>query len=89
MLSSEAGDDEPVANSLGRLRMDFETFLTKMSKSVGEQRKRERFLSNNYSLIVTILEGANGKLADENRRHFDNLKDTYGREEHLGGSRDA
>ncbi|KAK5188035.1 Vacuolar protein sorting-associated protein 52, partial [Cryomyces antarcticus] len=29
-LSSEAGDDEPVSNSLGRLRGDFEAFLTKM-----------------------------------------------------------
>ena len=87
MLSSEAGDDEPVANSLGRLRMDFEAFLTKMSKIVSEQRKRDRFLCNNYSLIVTILEGTNGKLAEENRRHFDNLKDTYGREEHRRGSR--
>lgn len=82
VLSSEAGDDEPVANSLGRLRTDFEAFLTKMSKSVGDSRKRERFLYNNYSLIGTILEDANGKLAEENRRHFDNLKDTYGREEH-------
>jgi hypothetical protein len=81
VLSSEAGDDEPVANSLGRLRMDFEAFLTKMSKSVGDNRKRERFLYNNYSLVGTILEDANGKLAEENRRHFDNLKDTYGREE--------
>lgn len=89
MLSSEAGDDEPVANSLGRLRTDFEAFLTKMSKSNSEQRKRERFLYNNYSLIVTILEGANGKLADENRRHFDNLKDTYGRGELRVGSRGA
>jgi len=82
MLSSEAGDDEPIANSLGRLRTDFEAFLTKMSKAVGDARKRDRFLYNNYSLVGTILEGTSGKLAEENRRHFDNLKDTYDKEEH-------
>jgi hypothetical protein len=54
-LSSEAGDDEPVATSLGRLRNDYESFLTRLSKSVGESRKRERFLFNNYSLILTII----------------------------------
>jgi hypothetical protein len=81
VLSSEAGDDEPVANSLARLRTDFEAFLSKMSKGIGDNRKRERFLYNNYSLIGTILEDAHGKLAVENKRHFDNLKDTYGRED--------
>jgi vacuolar protein sorting-associated protein 52 len=54
-LSSEAGDDEPISSSLGRLRSDFEAFLTKLSKSIGESRKRERFLFNNYSLVLTII----------------------------------
>jgi hypothetical protein len=54
-LSSEAGDDEPVSSSLGRLRNDFEAFLTKLSKGIGEPRKRERFLFNNYSLVLTII----------------------------------
>jgi hypothetical protein len=76
-MSSEAGDDEPVANSLGRLRTDFEAFLTRLSKGVGDARKRERFLFNNYSLVGTILEGAVGRLADENRKHFDELKEAY------------
>jgi hypothetical protein len=56
VLSSEASDDEPVANSLGRLRSDFEAFLTKLSKNIGDVRKRERFLYNNYSLVLTIIE---------------------------------
>ena len=81
-LSSEAGDDEPIANSLGRLRTDFEAFLAKMSKAISDTRKRDRFLYNNYSLVGTILEDTSGKLAEENRRHFDNLKDTYGKDEH-------
>ncbi|KAI9799553.1 MAG: hypothetical protein M1825_004479 [Sarcosagium campestre] len=55
-LSSEAGDDEPVSSSLGRLRNDFEAFLTKLSKAVGDSRRRERFLFNNYSLVLTIIE---------------------------------
>lgn len=54
-LSSEAGDDEPVANSLGRLRGDFEGFLTKMAAAIAETGKRERFLFNNYSLVLTII----------------------------------
>ena len=54
-LSAEAGDDEPVANSLGRLRSDFEAFLTKLSSGIAETRKRERFLANNYSLVLTIV----------------------------------
>ncbi len=54
-LSSEAGDDEPVSSSLGRLVSDFEAFLAKLGKSFGDAKKRERFLFNNYSLVLTII----------------------------------
>ena len=54
-LSAEAGDDEPVQRSLGRLRSDFEAFLTKLSSGISDTRKRERFLLNNYSLVLTII----------------------------------
>ncbi|KAF2101871.1 Sac2 family protein [Rhizodiscina lignyota] len=74
-LSSETGDDEPVANSLTRLRNDFEAFLTKMSKAVAaDKRKQQRFLDNNWSLIGTILEGIPGRLAGEVRDHFAGLQ---------------
>ncbi|KAL9095235.1 MAG: hypothetical protein Q9165_002491 [Trypethelium subeluteriae] len=76
-LSSEAGDDEPVSNSLGRLRTDFEAFLAKMSKGVADARKRERFFANNYSLVLTIIGDTPGKLADEVRGHFEEMKETY------------
>ncbi|RPB08990.1 Vps52-domain-containing protein [Morchella conica CCBAS932] len=76
-LSSEAGDDEPVANSLGRLRGDFEAFLTKLSAGIGEKGKRERFLFNNYSLVLTIISDTEGKLAAEQKAHFDALKKAY------------
>lgn len=79
-LSSEAGDDEPVSNSLGRLRSDFEAYLTRLSKGIGEQRKRERFLRNNYSLVSTIIADAEGRLADEMKTHFEALKDAFGDE---------
>lgn len=78
LLSSEAGDDEPVSKSVGRLRGEFETFLIKLSKGIAEQRKRERFLYNNYSLICTIIgesEVTEGKLADEARGRFEELRD--------------
>lgn len=74
-LSSEAGDDEPVSNSLGRLRSDFESFLVKLSKGISEARKRDRFLFNNYSLIVTIIADTEGKLAEELKAHFADLRD--------------
>lgn len=74
-LSSEAGDDEPVGNSLNRLRTDFEAFLIKMSKTVStEKRKQERFLENNYMLIGTILEGIDGRLAQVMRDFFKGLQ---------------
>ncbi|KAK5139524.1 hypothetical protein LTR04_003508 [Oleoguttula sp. CCFEE 6159] len=76
-LSSEAGDDEPVSNSLGRLRGDFEAFLTKMSKSIGDSKKRERFLFNNYSLVGTIIGETEGKLAEEQKSHFNSLKEAF------------
>lgn len=67
LLSKEERDDEPLVNrfcshvtnvniySLGRVRSDFEAFLTKWSASVGDSRKRERFLYNNYGLVKTVL----------------------------------
>ena len=59
------------------MRGEYEAFLTKLSKSVGDTRKRERFLFNNYSLVGTILEEAQGRLAEDNRKHFEELKETY------------
>ncbi|KAH8597255.1 Sac2 family-domain-containing protein [Bisporella sp. PMI_857] len=77
-LSTEAGDDEPVGSSLGRLRNEMEAFLMKMGKGIGDARKRERFLYNNYSLILTIVGDVEGKLAGEQREHFEGLKKVFG-----------
>ena len=73
-LSSEAGDNEPLSISLGRLRTEFDAFLIKLSKGIAEARKRERFLYNNYSLICTIID-TGGNLAEEIKTHFTDLKD--------------
>ncbi|KAI9732841.1 MAG: hypothetical protein M1834_003779 [Cirrosporium novae-zelandiae] len=72
-LSSESGDDEPVSSSLGRLRTDFEAFLAKVGRGVGDSRKKERFLFNNYSLVQTIISDTQGKLADEQKEHYETL----------------
>ncbi|KAI4133617.1 MAG: hypothetical protein LQ338_000129 [Usnochroma carphineum] len=79
-LSKEAGDDEPVGNSLNRLRGEVEAFLTKVGKGFGSagERKRDRFLANNYSLILTIVGDIGGKLAAEVRGHFEGLRDSVG-----------
>lgn len=64
-LCREAGDDEPVVTSLGRLRGEMEAFLTRYSQAYfggggGGGRKGERFLYNNYSLILTIIGDVTG-----------------------------
>ena len=77
-LSTEAGDDEPVVTSLGRLRSEAEAFLTRYSTAFGnDRRKRERFLYNNYSLILTIISDTHGKLAAEEQEHFEGLKTAF------------
>ena len=76
-LSTEAGDDEPVSTSLTRLRSDVEAFLTKNSRVIGDERKRERFLFNNYSLVLTIIGDLEGKLAGEQVAHFEELRKAF------------
>ena len=79
-LSADAGgDDEPVVASLRRLRNEVEVFLTKASQASfgADKRKRERFLYNNYSLILTIISDVGGKLAEEEQEHFEVLKTSY------------
>ncbi|KAH7327906.1 Sac2 family protein [Stachybotrys elegans] len=76
-LSTEAGDDEPVALSLTRLRSEVEMFLTRNSQSFGDKRKSQRFLYNNFSLILTIIGDIDGKLAAEQQKHFEQLKASY------------
>ncbi|RDA91041.1 hypothetical protein CP533_2550 [Ophiocordyceps camponoti-saundersi (nom. inval.)] len=74
-LSAEAGDDEPVVASLQRLRSDVETFLTRQSQLYGaDKRKGRRFLYNNFSLILTIIGDVQGRMAAEQRKHFEQLK---------------
>ncbi|KAF2137149.1 uncharacterized protein K452DRAFT_278975 [Aplosporella prunicola CBS 121167] len=76
-LSAEAADDEPVSNSLARLRSEYEAYLAKRCKSIADQRKRERFLFNNLSLVGTILEGAEGRLAEDMMTHFREARDRH------------
>ena len=88
VLSADAGDDEPVALSLIRLRNEFEAFLTKYSQvcfSGGKAgggaagRRRERFLYNNYSLVLTIISDvhSDSKLAAEQKQHLEALKTAF------------
>lgn len=88
-LCREAGDDEPVVTSLGRLRSEMEAFLTRYSQAYfgadTKGRKRERFLYNNYSLILTIIgdaatgegAGSGSKLAADLVEHFEGLKTAF------------
>lgn len=73
VLSSDAGDDEPVANSLKRLVAEFDGLLTKLSRSGGDAKRREKFLFNNYSLVLTIISDTHGKLATEQKQHLDEM----------------
>lgn len=76
-LSSEAGDDEPVSVSVGRLKSDYEVYLTKCSKGMSDARKRDRFLCNNYSLVCTILADVGGKLGQEVKANFEKLRSAF------------
>lgn len=83
-LSLDSGDDEPVVTSLGRLRNEMEAFLTRYSQAHfgadTRSKKRERFLYNNYSLILTIIgdvSDTGGKLAAEQAEHFEGLKRAF------------
>ncbi|RKF73163.1 Vacuolar protein sorting-associated protein 52 A [Golovinomyces cichoracearum] len=76
-LSVDAGDDEPVSNSLGRLRVEVDRFLNKHGL-VMEKKKKDRFMFNNYSLVLTIVSEAQGKLAAEQREYFEEMKKVFG-----------
>lgn len=69
-LSKDAGDDEPLSKSLGRLRGEYQSLVNRLSKGAGDTSKRPRFLSNNYSLVLTIISDTQGKLADEQKDFF-------------------
>ncbi|KAJ5121985.1 hypothetical protein N7526_008922 [Penicillium atrosanguineum] len=73
VLSSDAGDDEPVSNSLARLSTEFDAMLAKLSRNGTDAKRRERFLFNNYSLILTIISDTQGKLAVEQRQHMEEM----------------
>lgn len=80
MLSADAGDDEPVSHSLGRLRSEYEALMGKLAKGAGDASKRARFLYNNYSLVLTIISDTKGKLAEDQQDHFGALvRDMKGR----------
>lgn len=72
-LSSDAGDDEPVSNSLMRLRSEYEALMARLAKGAGDVTKRTRFLYYNYSLVLTIISDTQGKLAEEQKAHFEEL----------------
>ncbi|KAJ5142765.1 uncharacterized protein N7515_001552 [Penicillium bovifimosum] len=73
VLSSDAGDDEPVSNSLARLTAEFDSLLIKLSRNGTDAKRRERFLFNNYSLILTIISDTQGKLAIEQKEHLEEM----------------
>jgi hypothetical protein len=73
LLSAEAGDDEPVSNSLARLRTEYETLMGKLAKGAGDASKRAKFLYNNYSLVLTIISDTKGKLAEDQKEHYGTL----------------
>lgn len=78
-LSSEAGDDEPVSNSLARLRGEYESFLSKLGGSFGSgdkgRKEKKKLLANNYTLILAVLADAKGRLGQETRARFEELQE--------------
>lgn len=60
---------EPLFNSIIRLRSEFESVLTKLSKNL-KSNKSEAFLYLNYNYILSFLESCEGELADLEIEHF-------------------
>jgi len=77
--AAQTSDSEPVARSLERLRTEVEAFLTKAAKGL-TQGRRERFLGNNYSLVLTIIGDTGGSLAGEMKEWFEGLREGVGGE---------
>lgn len=77
-VSREASDNEPLSSSLRRLRGEYEAFLIKASKGAGsDAKKRERFLENNYTLVLTIIADTEGRLAEEQKKHFEEVRSAF------------
>lgn len=76
-LSAETRDDEPVGNSVARLRESFDAWTSRMAQgyALGDKgrRERERFVNSNYGLVTAVLDGIDvtGRLADDCRAHFE------------------
>ena len=68
---------EPVGRSLERLRNEVDVFLNRAARGLNQGRK-ERFLGNNYSLILTIIGDTGGTLAREQRQWFEDKRDSVG-----------
>lgn len=79
-VSPDAGDDEPLASSLARLRREYEVFLQRAAKSAGgtDAKKSERFLTNNLALVLAIIADARGRLAAEQKTHFEEAMGALG-----------
>lgn len=50
-------------------------FLAKAATGLAVAGRRERFLANNYSLILTIIGETKGRLAGEMRTYFEGLRE--------------
>ena len=70
-----SSDMEPVGRSLERLRGEVEAFLAKTAKGLS-QGKKEKFLGNNYSLILTVVGDTGGGLARLQRTWFEERRDS-------------
>lgn len=77
ILCSEAGDDEPLMASIRRLRVEMEMFLAKQAKQYSDRRKQQRFLYNNYSLILTIISDTDGRMSLDQQEYFERLRDSH------------
>ncbi|EPX71023.1 GARP complex subunit Vps52 [Schizosaccharomyces octosporus yFS286] len=74
-LSANSLEAEPLTHSVSRLSHDFTALLYRFCEGMSDKRKRNRFLSNNFTLISTVLSGAHGKLASDQKLYFEELND--------------
>lgn len=72
LATSATEDAEPVSTSLSRLRDEYEGFLNRAARVMGA--RKDVWLRNQYEFVGRLIEGVKGRLAEDMREHFIELR---------------
>ncbi|SAL98829.1 hypothetical protein [Absidia glauca] len=69
LVLNDGYDDAILANSVRKLRNEFEGLLSRMSNEFSDTLRRTAFLINNYDLIVSVFQEAHNRTVDTELEH--------------------